>query len=379
MRVLIYHPYVHERRNALSFENLYNTSGFSGTETALIEIGKYLVSHGIEVHVLGISKQTFLDDSSGIMFYSLDTFNMRLLETYAWYTPLFYIHDQVHHSIIQHMNPMITRVFIWYHCIIEDLSPVHALMKNGFTVCGVCVSQWVLNYYARFFQPETLWLVENGISTLFYKEVPVKKRGSWVFHATFERGGSVAVQTFQRVQRILSAAATSMQIMSYYTGDSQSTQSYLPTIQATGVHFCGSVSKSRVCDILADSEYFVYPLVLPPPRRDMHYDTYACVILEALAMGVIVITWKVACIPIVYKDLVIALDPPADHPYDTYTGYNQGTWFQTEEALRILTNAVVQLEMQPQKKEALRQRGIAWARQQLWSTRGETMLERLRS
>ena len=376
MHLLIYHPYVPQRAEKITIDNLYHSCGFSGTENAFLEIGKYLVNHGVKVHVLGITNVSYLDESSGVYFYALQDFPVEQARMYHWYTPLFYTNDPPHYQILEHLDPMHTKVFVWFHCFLWTTDQIKYMEQKGFDVYGVCVSQWVKEYYTKDFAHEKLWVVENGISTLFHSNVssPSGKRGNWIFHAVFERGGIVATKAFERISQIMPSAAHKLNVMSYFTEDDRK----LASIKRNkNIVFHGSVSKTKVRDMLADTEYFVYPLVLPDPDNDVHHDTYGCCILEALAMGVIVVTWNVGCIPVVYKDLVVAIPPPESHP--GHIPYVKNPWFNSDEALMTIVNTIVTLEVHPEKKEAMRNKGMEWARQQLWSSRSEVMLEMLRT
>ena len=135
----------------------------------------------------------------------------------------------------------------------------------------------------------------------------------------------------------------------------------------------GSLSKERVAEILRGSEYFIYPLVTP--ENHVHHDTFGCVILEALSLGVIVVTWNVACIPWIYADYVVGLEPPGAYPKNQR--FVKDAWFSSDEAVNRLTNAVIELEMNPSRKHATRQRGIEWAQQQTWDKSGEVMAQAL--
>lgn len=373
MRVLMYHPFIKQRKNQLTYDNMYTACGFSGTETALMEICRYLIHvHGFSIDVIGLCEQgSYIDESSGIQFMSCDEFVSRGDYKYDWFSPLFYIDEFSCNAVLSRIDRQNTKVLIWMHCFIPD-NVIHYLKHNGFHVKLACVSEWVRRHYLNVLEHENVCLVPNGVSPAMFKGTMQKNKGHWCFHAVFERGGEVAIRCFTKVRSIFPESAQKIHVMSYYTDTIINTQEeHEHTVE---VH--GSVSKNAIADILASSEYFMYPLVLP--TNSVHHDTFACVILEALALGVIVVTWNIACIPHVYGDYVVGLDPAIDYPKDARMMTHP--WFNSDEAISMMTKAVLELEMQPKKKEEIRQRGMQWARDvsRQWSSSGERMYMCLR-
>jgi glycosyltransferase involved in cell wall biosynthesis len=345
--------------------------GFGGTEVAFMEIGKYLCQvKGFTVHLVGFSHESYMDPSSGMQFFSEDDFDINSINTYNWYCPLFHVYKPYHYQLLNAIqNRHKTKVVLWFHCFIDDAIVQHH-KTNGFDLYGIGVSEWVTQHYRHMFDEKHLWTVRNAVSPTFHQHKQIKSdmktRGAWSFHATYDRGGAVSLRVFERVRRILPQAATQFDMMSYYTPDiNHVTPSYVTR------H--GSLSKGRVAEILEKSEYFIYPLVTP--QDHVHHDTFGCVILEALALGVIVITWNVACIPWIYSDYIVGIEPPSSYPKNQR--FVRDPWFSSDEAVMRLTNAVIELEMNPARKDAIRKRGIEWAQQQTWDKSGEVMAEAL--
>lgn len=361
MQILIYHPYITQRGSCISFDNMFNTSGFSGTEASILEIFKYLIdSCNFKVDVVGMTLNTYIDHSSGIHFYTLDDFARECdYNKYDWFSPLFYVYDSPCHQILSSIKSQKTKILLWMHCFISNDVIIH-LRQCGFDVYSACVSEWVRCQYTQIFDEKHMMVVSNGVSPQFYKDVSLEKcKGKWCFHATFERGGHVAMKVFDKVAETLPDSATTFHTLSYYIDNSVCKY-------PSHVVNHGSLSKSGVANVLASSEYFVYPLVLP--NNNIHHDTFGCVILEALAMGVIVITWKVACIPSVYEDYVIALEPPADYYPDAR--FMSHWWFNSDEAASMMAQRVIELEQNEEEKIRIRERGMIWARdiKRQWST-----------
>ena len=328
--------YHEPRACAITYSILYNGCGFSGTETAVVEVAKYLTSH-FKVTVVCNTAET---EDHGI------TFTQTMPATYDIFCPTFHVPSQ---DILDKM-PHSTVVWIWMQFIIH---PNVILAFAPRKVIGSYLSSFVEAQTRKDFFADTI-TVGNGISKdLFAAPLKCKKRpGSWVFHATHERGGAMVERIFRYVRHRNQSAAQSLIYASYY----------LPKHHS--FNHVGSLPKGVLCDLLSGTEYFVYPLVLP--NGQVHHDTYACVILEALARGVIVITWNVACIPGVYADYVVALEPEAWQGYDATAGFGANPWMLTDEAVARLGDAVLSIDADPARKNAIRERGMAWAHTQTW-------------
>jgi glycosyltransferase involved in cell wall biosynthesis len=165
--------------------------------------------------------------------------------------------------------------------------------------------------------------------------------------------------------------ANHMNFLSYYTPDIMA-HSLSDTIENHG-----SKAKLEVRDLLLESDYFVYPLVLP--NGLVHHDTFGTVVLEALACGVIVIVWDVACMKSVYGDKIVKIPVP-DH---ALTNYNPTArdgkceWMLSKEAQQLFVDKILDLESNLEKKESIRQNGMNWARQFTWDVLGAEMEQNL--
>lgn len=216
-------------------------------------------------------------------------------------------------------------------------------------------------------------MIFNGVNhTLVDRPIDVsKKRGNWIFHAVYGRGCKIAIDVFNKVNKIKSKAATNLKILSYYTPD---LNKYSET---HNIKYVGSKSKREVCDMLAESDYFIYPLVQADSA--VHHDCCSTAVMEALAMGVIVVTWDVGCTSSTYGDHVVKLTVPEDkrNGYEPMARFSSCNWLLTEEATKHLVNAVLTLESDIERKEAIRERGIAWARKYNWRDLSATMEYRL--
>jgi glycosyltransferase involved in cell wall biosynthesis len=119
-----------------------------------------------------------------------------------------------------------------------------------------------------------------------------KARG-FSFMACFERGGDVA----KRVHNVLTQRQKDLDWgkfidCAYYCNEKQS-------------------DKKSMFNILQNTRYFLYPLVCPNVRNySIHRDTFGCVVAEAVAMGVEVLSYPIAALPEHYNDMITWLPVP---------------------------------------------------------------------
>ena len=367
MKIVFFHPNIrHLRTTDVSHDAVEYGGGFSGTETALVQVGHALAQKGHSIHIVGMADHSY--ENKGLYFWSLYHI---LADASFWgdvniYCPLFYLHDQGHAAILQMLNRNSVLVWLWYHCFISDSSVEH-FRSQGWKLIASFVSEWQCKHCRLdWFLSSTC--IGNGISPLFLEpstlQTPNERAGNWIYHATMERGGSVAQRVLEYVNQRNPRAAHTLHYASYYAPD----QNHRPTSSSCSIVLHGSLSKREVAALLGKSDYFVYPLVLPSGH--VHHDTYGSVILEAISRGVIVVTWNVACIPTVYQKYVVAADPAAVHGYNADAPFGMNTWMLSDEATAMLGEKVLWLENNPGEKEEIRRRGMKWAQQQTWEVRG---------
>ena len=360
MNILFFHPDQSGTRACkLTRENLKSGCGFSGTDTALVEVACGLASKGHRVVVTGAYGFGYITE--GVEFVAFnDLFSMGdFLAGVDVYCPLFYLDSHENRCIMDSLGPR-AAVWVWFQCFVGD-GLLHELRGSGRRVLGSFLSDYMVPHYDPGLFHSSV-VIGNGVDDSLFSEnflSTIKnwafknksdRSGKWVFHACWERGGRVAERTHEYVRARDPLAAKGLSKVSYYTPDHGNS---------------GSLSKSELFSLLSQSDYFVYPLVLEDGR--VHHDTYGCVILEALAMGVIVVTWNVACIPSVYGDFVLALEPHGD--YDPFAKFTHNHWMNSESAVDALGKAVLGLEKDPIRKNLMRSKGVKWARNQTWNSR----------
>lgn len=192
---------------------------------------------------------------------------------------------------------------------------------------------------------ETMRSEEQFARAMWAKEASV----SMVYLACWERGGEVAERAYLR-------------LLSEMGGRHKVTFSVLDyNRDAPRGRIC---DKSGVRDALERASYFVYPLVLP--SGNVHKDTFACCVAEALANGVIVLTWPVAALPELYKDVVQFLPLPRGAKMEETQSaefYYTDSSLLSEEAVDIIVDAILFFESHPKYREEVREKGMGFAQQ----------------
>lgn len=386
MKILIFHPYISERNKDISYENLNYGSGFSGTETAMMEYAKLLADKGHDIHIIGPVKNQIISQKIHMYPYNLENLQKIGLSDLDIFCPIYYIEQAL--PILNLINPKRTKLWIMLQWFISD-ELILDLSKFFYTIYH-CVSEFVKTQYLNspiirnsknFNEIKNRFIViPNGINELFKERklllkngvlnsLITQKKGNWAFFASFERGGLVALRIFDKIHKEHPDVAKSIYISTYYTPQYNELLEYQKKYEWMKIY--KSLSKSNICDILTMCDYFVYPLVLQDGR--VHHDTYGCVVLEAMARGVIVITWDVACMKDVYGDYIVLL------PVIEYNGYSGKDRFGSnanllkEEAINIFAKTILYLEENKEIKEKMRDNAMKWAHTQLWSSNIKTL------
>ena len=125
-------------------------------------------------------------------------------------------------------------------------------------------------------------------------------------------------------------------------------------------------SRAREIKELLDTiDFFVYPLVLPPlGPAYVHHDNHCNSVMEALACGVIVITWDVVNLTTSFGDAIVTVPHIQHGEYDPDHTDIDDPDGRSEAAVRLFADRIAYLEGHPEEKEAIRSRARAWALEQ---------------
>lgn len=306
------------RSNYLNGYNLrYGKGGGSGTDTSCILVAEYLAKQGHEV-VFAVDKmesqllETFNkigykyipgEEFYGVKytnkeFDGIDNKEFDILISMLWFQDYDTLPITVTKALIywSHMQ--------WVYGIDHMLNYVN---KHNLALGLVHISNWeesmnggIFNHIKNKHPNSKKTLIPNPIFDEIINEVRAlnipKKPGKFVFHASWPRGGNVAIEAVRQLD---------IPNKEFHAFD------YLMVIHDHQDPFFvkhGGTDKKTLFTHIAESEYFVYPLYTP--YEDVHKDTFSCVVAEAVALGAIPITYPLGALPEVFNDHCFWIDPP---------------------------------------------------------------------
>jgi hypothetical protein len=206
----------------------------------------------------------------------------------------------------------VTKALI-YWCHMQWIYGIDHMMSycrtNNLKLAFVNISNWersmnqgVIDHVAREFSGTIQTLIPNPIlddeiNKVLELNLP-KKPHKVVFHASWARGGNVAMQAVREMN---------WPDAEFHAFD------YLMTIhQHPEAYFCNhnGVDKQTLFRHIAEAEYFIYPLYTP--YQDVHKDTFSCVVAEAIALGAIPVTYPLGALRENFNGYCAWLDFPPD-------------------------------------------------------------------
>jgi len=295
----------------------YGGGGASGTDTSSILVGEYLAKQGHEVVIVTDKLDDPLEQefknrgevyvpgsiSYGVTYTNIDFEGVKnktfdVLINMLWFDKYKELPIKVTKSIVYwaHMQ--------WVYGT-EELRQF--AIKNNISVGVVNVSGWqkkmsqgTIDYLKNNYNRVRQLTISNPIFDEMIKEVnstnPQKKKGKFIFHATWPTGGTVALDAVKQVN----IEGKEFHALDYFISVDHSDEKWFYNHKGC--------DRKTVFSHLAESEYFIYPLwtIHQVVRRD----TFACTVAEALAMGTIVLTYPLGALPEVFKDCCVWLDAP---------------------------------------------------------------------
>lgn len=354
------------RSNYLDGNTLrYGRGGGSGTDTSTIVVAEQLALHGHEVVVTSDKLEPALEAQyakegmffnpgkkvrgvtyTNIEFENIENKQFDILVSSLWFHKYENLPITVTKALIYwcHMQ--------WIYGIGEMLDYVK---KNNLKYGFVNISEWeksmnqgVINHAITQYPGIKTTLIPNPVMDDIISEVlntnPVRKPHKVVFHAAWARGGNIAVQAVRELK---------WPDAEFHAFD------YLMCTHAHGDSFFkihNGVDKKTLFTHIAESEYFIYPLYTP--YKDVHKDTFSCVVAEAIALGAIPVTYPLGALPENFESYTAWLSfPSGADPYKM----QQEPLSRDEQGLFTCTSNIVEkinyLESNPSIKEDIRSRG----------------------
>jgi len=345
----------------------YGGGSCSGTDTSVILIAEYLSKFGNQIVVATDDLEPELKDEyrkleinydygyyyngvsyTNLNFDGISNKKFDILISMLWFENYDLLPISVSNSLIywSHMQ--------WIYGI--D-SIVNYVKKHNLNLGIVHISDWekkMTGNVSRTIQ-ENLGEESVKIETIpnpimdeiideILKEKPIKKPHKFIFHASWARGGNIAYSAIDKLT---------------YVDKEFHAFDYLITIPSNDAKFFykhDGVDKKTLFKHLAESEYFIYPLYTP--YQDVHKDTFSCVVAEAIALGVTVITYPLGALYDNYKDYCQWLQLPVG--FDLETVQNEPLTKDLDGKFKIDENIVHMihyLEQNPQAKNLVKDNG----------------------
>lgn len=354
------------RSNYLNGDTLrYGNGGGSGTDTSSIIVAEQLADQGHDVVLCSEKLEPQLEESyakKGIVFIpgkkirgvTYTNFQLDGVENKTF--------DILINSLWFHkyndLPVKITKAVI-YWCHMQWIYGIDEVINyakdNNLKLGFVHISEWERKMNTPVIQraktanPDTKTvLIGNPIMDDIINEVlaspPKRNPHKVVFHAAWARGGNVAVQAMRELN---------WPDAEFHAFD------YLMCTHAHSDRFFkmhNGVDKKTLFTHVAESEYFIYPLYTP--YKDVHKDTFSCVVAEAIALGTIVVTYPLGALPENFEGYCAWLDFPAGS--DPVKMQNEQL-SRDEAGIFTCTSNIVEkinyLEKNPQIKEKIRSTG----------------------
>jgi len=356
------------RSNYLTGDTIrYGKGGGSGTDGSSILVAEYLASQGHEV-VFAFDrlepaletkyKEEGKDFVPGIMvkgvtytfadFESIENLEFDILVSSLWYHDYSKMPITVTKSVIYwcHMQ--------WIYGIGELLEYTKA--KN-LTLGFIHISEWersmnegTVNHAKNSYEHKVFTsLIPNPVMDEIIQEVldnpPVRKPHKFIFHASWPRGGNVALEAV----RSLNFEDTEFHAFDYLMVIHNHEDSFF------NIH--NGADKKTLFTHIAESEYFIYPLYTP--YQDVHKDTFSCVVAEAIALGAIPVTYPLGALPENFEIYCVWIDLPEGSNLEeiqkqSLTKDEQGLFKNNVQAI---VRKVQELEQNPELKQQIREQG----------------------
>lgn len=307
------------RSNYLTGDTIRNGGGGgSGTDTSTILVAEYLASQGHEVVVVSDELEPLIENNlrkngctfkwgtvsrgvtySNFKFDNVENKTFDILVNSLW----FHNYDSLPVTITKGLVYWCHMQWVYGMSEIASFAKKHSL-KLAF----VHISEWetkctqgIVDAVCSQVESAIVTLIPNPVFDEIITETLnkniAKKPHKFIFHASWPRGGNVAVDAVRQLP---------------YEDKEFHAFDYLMVIHAHQdpfFHMHNGVDKQTLFQHLAESEYFIYPLYTP--YQDVHKDTFSCVVAEALALGTTVLTYPLGALPEYYDGFVQWLDFPA--------------------------------------------------------------------
>ena len=354
MRIVILIDYNEHRKDLWNGETIRTGGvGVSGTEQSFVLMGEEFAKFA---NVLIVSP-TCIPNTT---YKGVDYNNIQYLNENTNDTDILILQSDnryfIHYSWLN-----LKKLIFWYHS--QRVVPIEVLQlfSKQYPKCEIYCNT-MTEYGKTFIEYSTPYFlvyvndtfkVGNPLMYDLIKNINVKEKNSFIFHAGYDRGGHITKEAYNR----LNFNNKKLYICGY--------DILRNTTHEDNIEYLNSIDKLTLFKLLSKTEYFIYPLVSSKhskngnPPNFVHKDTFGCVIAEALAHEVIVLTYPVGAIQEIYGDHLIYLQFPNNANIKSLQSFEM-TFDETlnsEEAILTIIKTVEFLEANPRYKELIKKRG----------------------
>jgi glycosyltransferase involved in cell wall biosynthesis len=355
------------RSNYLNGDTLrYGGGGGSGTDSSSIVVAEYLADQGHEVvfvtealepqleklykengrvYVPGMKVRNVI--YTNLQFEGIENREFDILINSLWFAKYNELPIKVTKALIywNHMQ--------WLYGLSEIMNYTR---DNNLKLGFVNISNWekgmnqsTIDHIKSQIPDVKQTLIPNPIMDDIVNEVCdmnlTKKKHKFIFHAAWARGGNVAVEAVRQ----LGFTDCEFHAFDYLLATHDHRDSFFRKHDG--------VDKKTLFKHLAESEYFVYPLYTP--YKDVHKDTFSCVVAEAIALGAIPITYPLGALPENFEGHCIWIDfpdkaDPVKMQKEQLSKDEEGIF---KDNIEKIVEKIMYLENNPQVKDELRAKG----------------------
>jgi hypothetical protein len=328
-------------------------SGGSGTDQSFLLVAEYLASSG---HDVFLSYNNIIADSE---YNNVKYISEQKLREISETIDIIIIASWNHEFINFNWKTLKTLV-IWCHYqgfidfkLISLFKCIYPNVKIYINILSDFVKKYLDKYHPYYKEiGDKVIQIDNPLMLdLYSNTLTEKQKHMFIFFATFERGGEIAMNAFNRLNY------TDKQM--FYSNHTKYEINNFPGNNRNLIPLKWT-DKQTIFDLLKRSEYFIYPLVLPAHRGHLlHKDTDGCVVAEALLHEVIVLTYPVGALKEKYSDHLIYLPYPPGANIELIEGVDQCSTpeFYSDFVIDSIVKTVDFLESNSHLKEILKKRG----------------------
>jgi glycosyltransferase involved in cell wall biosynthesis len=328
-----------------------NKAGASGTDQSFVLVGEYLARMGHEVY-LSFGKILSNTSYNGVKY--IDNYELKKISNEFDIL----IIPSGNNEFIEYNWTNLKKLVVWCHYQGYIHPQICAIFKFQYPTCKVYtnrMAKFVIEYLEKFHTyyddfSDFNFEIENPLMLDMFKNNILKEKYSFVFFASYERGGEIAMNAYKKMQY-------PNKRMYFTSPDTDELNRKDITFDIIPIRWS---DKKSTFQLLSKMEYFIYPLALPSRRGyQFHKDTDGLVVAESLLHEVIVITYPVGALKEKYGDHLIYLPFPPNVDTHILEGPDQISVpeFHSEFVLESIIKTVEFLENNPNLKEIIKKRG----------------------